>query len=377
MSRYSVIVLGGGTMGTAAAWELGKRGERALVLEQFGHIHDKGAHGGYTRVIRHAYAEGAEYVPLVLRADDLWMELEAETGTTVFHRVGAVELSSGDPNDHAHRAHASAIEHNVPFEWLQADEIRKRWPQFKIEDQWEGGFGARSGFLEVVPALQGMARLAQQFGVQIRENEPALSWKANGEGVEVTTSDGTYRADRLIVTAGSWAQRMLADLNLRYDVVRKTLFWLEPRDPARFLPDRFPVFIADKPGLELYGFPTHGLPGLKCANHAGGDLTTVGTVDRTIHPEEETEILAAADWLFGAEHFTGKVLSSAVCLYARTPDGDFIIDRHPEHPNVVFGAGFSGHGFKFTPAIGEHLVELALNEQAPIYPRFALSRFSG
>jgi monomeric sarcosine oxidase len=375
VTHYSVIVIGGGTMGTAAAWELGKRGERALVLEQFNHVHTMGAHGGYTRMIRHAYAEGEDYVPLVLRADELWMELEAETKTTVFHRVGGLELSTGEGSDHALRARASAARHNVSFEWLNADEIRCRWPQFKVRDHWQGGFGARSGFLEVIPALQGMASLARQLGVEIRENEPALGWSASANGVEVTTAAGTYRADRLIVTAGSWAQRVLANLNLRYDVVRKTLFWLEPRDPARFQPGAFPAFIADRPNLEFYGFPIHGQPGLKCANHAGGDNTTVDDVDRTVHEDEYPAILDAADWLFGKEHFTGKVLSSSVCLYARTPDGDFIIDRYPEHENVVIAAGFSGHGFKFTPAIGEHLVELALNENAAIYPRFALSRF--
>ena len=157
-------------------------------------------------------------------------------------------------------------------------------------------------------------------------------------------------------------------------MLRKTLFWLEVKDPSRFDPTRFPVFIADRPGLELYGFPIYGQPGLKCADHSGGTPTTPETVDRVIHSEENAEILAAAGWLFGPEHFTGRVLSSAVCLYAKTPDQHFVIDRHPEYPNVVFGAGFSGHGFKFTPAIGEHLVQLAL-DGAETLPLFALNRF--
>jgi glycine/D-amino acid oxidase-like deaminating enzyme len=202
-------------------------------------------------------------------------------------------------------------------------------------------------------------------------------WGTDGGGVWVQTFQGRYTADRLIVTPGSWASRMLPDLDLPITVVRKTLFWLEVNDPSRFDPAGFPVFIADRPGLEFYGFPIFGHPGLKCANHAGGQPTTADAVDRTVHPEEEPEIFEAAAWLFGPEQFTDRVLSSAVCLYARTPDQDFVIDRHPEHPNVVFGAGFSGHGFKFTPAIGELLVKLALVDRAKTLPLFSVNRFVG
>jgi monomeric sarcosine oxidase len=373
--HYSVIVIGGGTMGTAAAWELGKRGERAVVFEQFGHVHTQGAHSGQTRVIRHAYAEGAGYVPLVLRADELWERLEVEAGTKVLHRVGALELATGLGSDHAQRARASAAVYDVPFEWLDADEIRRRWPQFRIGDDWEAGFGERSGFLEVEPALRAMAASARNHGIEIREHEPVREWGTDGSAVWIQTSQGRHTADRLIATPGSWASRMLPDLHLPITVVRKTLFWLEVKDASRFDPDRFPVFIADRPGLEFYGFPIFRQPGLKCANHAGGQPTTPETVDRTVHPEEEPEVLDAAAWLFGPEQFTGRVLASAVCLYARTPDQDFVIDRHPEHANVVFGAGFSGHGFKFTPAIGELLVRLALDPHAETLPLFSARRF--
>lgn len=376
MAHYSVIVVGGGTMGTAAAWELGKRGERALVLEQFGHVHAKGAHTGQTRVIRHAYAEGADYIPFVLHADDLWMDLEAEAGVTVFHRVGAIELSTSLGSDHAQRARASAAKHNLPFEWLDADEIRRRWPQFQVGDDWEAGFGARSGFLEIEPALKAMAMSARQNGIAIHEHEPALSWGSSGTTTWVETAAGRYTADRLIVTAGAWATRVLADLGLPITVLRKTLFWLDVKEPARFDPKRFPVFIADRPGLEFYGFPIYGQPGLKVANHAGGEPTTPETVDRTVRPEEDAETLDAAAWLFGAGNFTGRILSSAVCLYAKTPDQDFIVDRHPLHDNVVIGAGFSGHGFKFTPAVGELLVKMALDGVETL-PLFRLERFAG
>src|SRR5262249_30228372 len=155
---------------------------------------------------------------------------------------------------------------NLPFEWLDADEIRRRWPQFRIGDDWEAGYGERSGFLEVKPALRAMAASARHQGVEIREHETVEAWGTAGGGGWVQSANGRYTADRLIVTPGSWANRMLPDVDLPITVVRKTLFWLDVNDPARFDPGRFPAFIADRPGLEFYGFPIFGQPGLKCAN---------------------------------------------------------------------------------------------------------------
>jgi monomeric sarcosine oxidase len=373
VTHYSAIVLGGGTMGSAAAWELARRGERALVLEQFSHVHTSGAHSGQTRVIRHAYSEDPSYVPFVLRADDLWMDLEAASGEKIFHRTGVLELDPGNAG-HARRARESAELHGLPFEWIEADEIRRRWPQFNVQDHWEAGFGARAGFLEIEPALKAMARLAREAGIEIRENTAATAWGATDAGVWVTTGVDRFTADRLIITAGAWSGKALADLGLPLEVVRKTLWWLEMTNPERFTPDRFPVFLGDRPGMELYGFPIHGQPGLKVANHLGGEPTTVETVDRSTHPEEAQSIIDGARWLFGNEQPTGRVIKSAVCLYTKTPDGHFIVDRHPEHPNVAIGAGFSGHGFKFTPAVGEHLVDLAFNERATPYPILSLDR---
>ena len=143
-------------MGTAAAWELGKRGERALVLEQFEHVHSIGSHSGQTRIIRHAYAEGPDYIPLVLRADELWMELEESTGIKVFHRVGGLELAA--PDEAQARLGKRHAQHDVPLEWIDAAEVRRRWPVFNLPDDWEAGYGARSGFLDVEPALQRYGR---------------------------------------------------------------------------------------------------------------------------------------------------------------------------------------------------------------------------
>jgi monomeric sarcosine oxidase len=373
MAHYAAIVIGGGTMGTAAAWELGKRGERALVLEQFNHVHGFGAHSGKTRIIRHAYSEGADYVPLVLRADDLWVELESVSGQKILHRVGGLEMS-GPGHMHTEQARRSAEVHNVPFEVLEPAEIRTRWPAFHVPDDLDAIYCPRSGFLAVEPALTALGAQARTLGVEIKENESARTWGATESGAWVKTDDSTYTADRLIITAGAWSSALLADLNLSLEVKRKTLFWLEVEQPERFSPDRFPVFIADSPGQEFYGFPIFEEPGLKVAVHTGGQPTSPDDVDRTVRDSEKQDVLSAAQQLFGG--LTDRVLSSVVCLYTMSPDEDFIVDRHPRWPQVIFGAGFSGHGFKFATAIGEHLTDLAFDPATNPYPILSLSRFS-
>src|SRR5690349_12656247 len=211
-------------MGTAAAWELGKRGLKALVLEQFEHVHANGAHSGESRIIRHAYAEGPAYVPLVFRADDLWMELEALTGERLFHRIGAIELSAPG-NNHAFLARESAAEHGIPFEWLAMDDVRSRYPQFAVGDDWVGGMGDRGGFLDVQQSLRAMAEQARLHGVEIREHAKVEGWSASDTVVSVLVDGATETADRLIITAGSWTNQVLGDAALPpLKVLRKTLF---------------------------------------------------------------------------------------------------------------------------------------------------------
>jgi monomeric sarcosine oxidase len=371
--RPDVIILGGGTMGTAAAWALGRRGVSSLVLEQFHHIHDKGSHGGDTRIIRHAYAESPEYVPLVQRADELWRELEALSGETILVRCGGLELAAPGYS-HAQAARTSALEHNLPHEWLAPAEVRSRWPQFHVPDDWEALFSADAGFLLTEPALRTMASQARQLGATFAGNTPALSWGTTGDGVYVETPSGRFSADALIVTAGAWAGRMLANLGLPLEVRRKTLWWQAVEDPADFAPDRFPVYICDSDAGEIYGFPIHGRRGLKIANHKDGEPADPETVDRTTHSGENADCLQLAEKVIPAVQ--PEVLHSAACLYTMTPDTDFIVDRYPTDARIAIGAGFSGHGFKFTPAIGELLANLVLDPNTRPIPRLALSRFA-
>ncbi len=370
--HYDAIVLGGGTMGSAAAWDLAKRGLRTVVFEQFHHVHDQGSHGGKTRIIRHAYAEGEAYVPLVQRADQLWQELEALTGQRLLVRTGGLELAAPGYR-HARAARESAELHGLPHEWVSPVEAGCRWPAFHIPDDWDVLFSPDAGYLLTEPSLRAMASAATSLGDEIREHAPVTDWGATDSGVWVVAGDETVRADLLIVTAGAWATSVLADLGLDLTPLRKVLWWLAVDRIDQFTRDRFPIFVSDSPHGEIYGFPIDDHAGLKIANHAGGAPTTAASIDRTIRPGEQADVVGfAAKVLSGV---TDRVLESAVCLYTMTPDGHFIVDRHPRWPRVVFGAGFSGHGFKFATAIGETLASLAVDpRQAPL-PHFAIDRF--
>ncbi|MFN8593447.1 MAG: N-methyl-L-tryptophan oxidase [Thermomicrobiales bacterium] len=373
MTTYDVIVAGGGTMGTAAAWALAKHGLKPVVLEQFHHVHDKGAHGGETRIIRHAYAESADYVPLVRRADQLWLELEDIINQQVLVRTGGLELSA--PGfDHAHAARRAADEYGLPYEWLTPAEANARWAGLTVPEDWCVMHSPNSGFLLTESALRGMADAAKRLGATFVEHAPVTAWGADSQSTWVETPVGGFDGEALIVTAGAWSGRVLAELGLPLEIRRKTLWWQELADPEPYRPDRFPVFISDSSHGEIYGFPVHGVPALKIANHSGGEPVDPDTVDRATHPGENAPCLSlAAELLPGVR---SEVVKSAVCLYAVTPDHDFIVDRHPEFSRVVLGAGFSGHGFKFAPAIGEVLANLALEADFSPVPRLALGRFS-
>ena len=371
-----VVIVGGGTMGTAAGWALVRQGVEVTVLERFQHVHAYGSHGGRTRIFRHAYAEGPRYVPWALEADRLWSALQERTGDQFLHRIGCIDISGPD-NDRAHAARASAEQYGIAHEWLTSAEVNARWPIWRVPDDRVACYGPDAGFLDVAVALKSLAREMTDAGGILREETPVVSWSATDSGVRVETVGDTWVAERLILTAGAWSVHLLAELGIPLEVRRKPVLWFEVDEGHRPLaePDRMPVFIVDDEHGEFYGIPHHEVPGVKIGMHSGGDVVDPESVNRTVTGDDYEQTI----WPFiqrNLHGFTGQVHDTSMCLYTVSPDEDFVIDRHPEHARVVFATGFSGHGFKFTPVIGEYLASLVTLDDAPVRPDFAVSRLA-
>jgi len=359
--HYDVIVLGLGGMGSAAACHLAKRGQRVLGLEQFQPPHDRGSSHGRTRVIRQAYFEHPAYVPLLLRAYELWRELERESGEQLLLLPGG--LMMGEENSEVVGGTIrSACEHGLPHEMFDAREIRRRFPLFKICDSTVGVFEKAAGMVFCERAITAHLTVAKRAGAELRFDEPVSDWQVASEGgVKVTTTRGTYFADQLIITPGPWPQ-LLRDIGVPFVVERQVLFWFQPPAGAEpFSPEKFPVYIWQrKDGATPYGFPAvdGARGGVKIAFYrkALSEPCTPETVDRRVRDDDVAEMRGAIREFLPA--LDGELIGATTCLYTLTPDLNFVIGEHPKFPQVKVAAGFSGHGFKFCSVVGEILANL-------------------
>jgi sarcosine oxidase len=362
---YDAIVIGLGGMGSAAAWQLARRGRRVLGLERFTPAHDRGSSHGGSRVIRQAYFEDPAYVPLVLRAYELWREVERRTGSELLLITGALMIGSPESEVVAGSLR-SARQWGLDHDMLDAAELRRRFPTFAPSDGTVALFEARAGVVRPEAAVAAHLRLAREAGAELRFEEPVLAWNADpsGGGVTVRTAGGVERADRLVVCPGAWAPEVLSDLDVPFAVERQVQFWFEPAgDPGAFLPGRHPVWVWDGGGDDgqPYGLPAVDGPGggVKAAWFRRGRPCTADTLDRDVSPAEVGEM--AATLRARVPLLPGRFLRAVPCLYTNTPDQHFVVAVHPRHPQVVVACGFSGHGFKFTPVIGEILADLAID----------------
>lgn len=357
MPAYDTIVLGLGGMGSAAACHLARRGRRVLGLDQFGPAHSRGSSHGHTRIIRTAYYEHPAYVPLVRHAFDRWFELEQLTGRTLL--LPADCLGLGPPHGEVVTGVCqSAAEHGLHVETLTAPEVAYRYPAFRPPDDYLGVVEHKAGILLVEQCVQAHLDVAKQHGANLHHDEPARKWTATATGVEVITDKATYLAASLVLAAGAWATRLLADLGVPFRVLRQVMHWFAPPDPALVRRDRFPVYLVETPTAAYYGMPMIDPRGHKAARHyAAPELDSPDAVDWTTHPEDAAVGLEFVNRYLPAS--AGPCTHSQVCMYTTTPDKHFVIDRHPKHPHVAIAAGFSGHGFKFAPTVGEILADLA------------------
>ena len=369
MARYDVAVVGLGAMGSQAALELASRGKRVLGLDRYRPPHTLGSTHGRTRIIREAYFEEPLYVPIVQRAYELWRRLEERSGARLLTVTGGLMLGAPDSQVVA-GAHASAVEHGLPFEELSARQVRERFPAYAVPDEHSAVFEPRAGFLEPEPAVEAALALGAEAGAELRFDEQVLGWEDDGDALLLRTGAGTYAADCVILAAGPWLTDLVPELAGAFSIARQPLLWLDPRRPELFPLERFPIFVWEwQPGWAFYGFPDTG-DGFKVAVHHHGERVSADSVERDLRPEDEDTIRALVRRYFPDGE--GELREAAVCLYTNTPDEHFVIDRLPGDERVIVASPCSGHGFKFAPAIGELLADLALGEQ----PRFDLKPFA-
>jgi len=371
---FDVIVIGVGGMGSAAACELARRGRRVLALEQFALGHDRGSSHGHTRIIRRAYYEHPDYVPLVCRAFERWYDLEQRQGVHLLTKSPCLSIGRADSAMIA-GVRASAVRHDLPVEHLSSADLRHRFPAFRFGDEYAGVLERSAGFLYVEDCVQAYACEAVRLGATILDNEPVVSWKANDREVIVETHAGQYTAARLVITAGPWAGQMLARWGSYLRIMRQVVQWFGTNNDRLFRRDVFPLYIADTPRGHFYGFPMLNTNGVKVAQHYGApELDTPDAIERTVSNEDEERLRA-----FLREHLpavNGPRCRASVCIYTLTPDRHFIIDLYPDHPNVALAAGFSGHGFKFASVVGEILADLADNGRTDLpIGMFRINRF--
>jgi len=374
-SGYDVIVVGVGAMGSSACYHLARRGASVLGLERFDIPHALGSSHGYSRMIRMAYYEHPDYVPLLRRAYELWRELEGASGQQLLFEVGGVYM--GPPDGHVVAgATRAARQHGLEHETLSNAALAERFPQFRLPPQFVGVYEPRAGFLLPEKVIAAQAELALRAGAELRGREEVTHWGADEGGVVVRTPKGEYRGDRLLFCGGPWTSKLVSDLGVELVVTRQVLGWVWPRAPEAFALGTFPVWgIEAADGSLSYGFPMiPDCPGLKVARHGRGPVTDPDAVSREATPADEAEVndILLRHLPGGA----GPLLSMRVCLYTNSSDGHFIIDSHPRHARVLLACGFSGHGFKFASVIGEVLADLALNGKTELPVRFlGLERF--
>jgi sarcosine oxidase len=377
-NSHDVIVVGLGAMGSATAYQLAARGVRVLGLEQFDVPHALGSSHGSSRMIRLAYYEHADYVPLLRRAYTLWHQLEAECGRTIIHVTGGLYM--GPPASPVVSGSLDAARrHGLSHETLDAAAVAKRFPQFHLPDDYRAMLDPDAGFVMPERAVGAYCDLAMRRGAELHGREPVLEWRADRAGVTVRTPRATYAAGHVVFCGGPWSGTLVRDLGVPLAVSRQVQAWVWPRRPERFDLGRMPVWAIDLPDDSFpYGFPLHrdGAPGLKLAFHGRGPTVDPDTVSREPAPEDELALRPILQrFLPDAD---GPLLSLRVCLYTNSPDHAFIVDRHPTVPNVTLACGFSGHGFKFASVMGAAIADLATTGASPLPVGFlGLGRFAG
>lgn len=383
MSRqFDVIIIGLGAMGSAAIYQLAKRGVKVLGIDRYAPPHALGSTHGETRITRVACGEGLEYTPLAVRSNTLWREIERETGALLLTQNGFASIAGKKRAAKAGNAEflevtiAAAKAAGIDYEILDGKDFRKRFPAFGVRDDDAVYYDRVGGFLRPELCVETQLKLAKQLGGYVRLNEQALSFEETNSGVRVRTSSGEYTANTLILAAGAWLDEFIEPkLMPGLKVTRQVVCWFRVKEGVRledFQPARFPTFVWQVPAEQIsYGFPALAGPedGVKISTEQYDVAVDPDAMNRTVSPSEQAALYEE----YVAPYFPGLdriCVRSAVCLYTSVPDSRFVIDRHPEHRRVIVASPCSGHGFKHSAAIGEAVAQMALGE-----PHIDLSAF--
>lgn len=369
-----MIVVGLGAVGSATALSLARAGATVRGFDRWQPPHKMGSTHGESRITRCTAWEGAEYVPLVARANELWRELALSSGHHYFDATGGLFI--GAPEDFfIVDSRASADATGLPYEMLSRAEIERRIPSLRVPEGMLGFLDPGAGVLHPERILADQLAAATELGAQFSYNTEVLEFGPRGEGAFVRTAQETIVADRLVLCSGAWMPEVLAPLGVKLGVERVTLHWFNERSkaPKRDAAANPVLLVGDEHGDATAIFPTMN-GRIKSAAHGSGAFTTANGVDREIQERDIAPVRELLGrWL--PEH-VGEYAEGAICLYTNTPDGHFILDRHPEHRQIVLGSPCNGFGFKFSSATGEILAALARDATPPIDPApWRLSRF--
>lgn len=377
MKVFDVAVIGVGGMGSAACYHLAAAGQRVLGLEQFSIPNIRGSSHGATRILRLGLHESAKYVPLVMRAVELWDYLGARVDETLFHRIGSLDVSPPDGKVFQGSLNACQlcdIEHQV----LNTAELRQRFPALNPLPEMQGVFQPGSGFVVPEAAITAHVNLALAAGAEIHGHERVLDWSRTATGFVIRTDKGSYEAGQILVTAGAWIGKLLAAQRVPVTAERTVLGWFAPRRNAEnFSECRLPVWIIDSPETgHFYGFPIHGIPGFKLGRLREEPSPAVDPTVLRREPDaaDETDMRGFINQCF--PDAGGPVLSMDTCFFENTPDRSPIIDQLPGEEGIWILGGFSGHGFKYASVMGEIARDLLVDgtRKFQLAP-FAISRF--
>lgn len=363
---YDCIVLGVGGVGSFSLLSAAKRGWKTLGIDRFGVAHDRGSSHGRTRMIRTAYFEHPNYVPLARKAWGAWEELQAGCDVKLIQNTGLLQV--GDPGGEVIQGVLkSAKEHDIPVEEYDAAEGMKRFPIFKLAPKSACVFEETAGYLQIENAVTFACKKAIENGAEFRNDTLVDQISVNSDGsVTLRSGDEKLKTERLVVCAGPWSSHFVGDLGIDINVVRKQQHWFQLDRIDIKYENRFPGFLIEDGDGCFYGLPEIDYLGMKVAEHSGGEpVDDPAAVNRDC---DMSELQRTERFMDSALHFTRRrLVHHSTCMYSMSSDSHFIVDRHPESARIVFAAGLSGHGFKFAPVLGEHLTNLLDEKEDPVF----------